>query len=39
MQFSLLDLKINTTCDSMNFTLLTELMLLHYIVKVKTVKM
>jgi len=38
MQFSLLDLKMNGTCDSMNFTHLTYLMLLHYLVKVKTPK-
>jgi len=38
MQFSLLDLKINGTCDSMNFTHLTYLMLLCYLVKVKTPK-
>jgi len=36
MQFSLLDLQMNDTCDAMNFTLLTWLVLLHYLVKVKT---
>jgi len=30
-----LDLKMNGTCDSVNFTHLTYLMLLHYLVKVK----
>ena len=35
MQFSLLDLEMNDTCDGMNFTHLTQLMLLHYLVKVK----
>jgi len=39
MQFSLIDLEMNGTCDSMNFTHLTQLMLLHYFVKVKTPKM
>ena len=39
MQFSLLDLEMNDTCDGMNFTHLTQLMLLHYLVKVETVKM
>jgi len=39
MQFSLLDLQINDTCDIMNFTHLTWLVLLHYFVKVKTLKM
>jgi len=39
MQFSLLDLQMNETCDIMNFTLLTWLVLLHYLVKVKTQKM
>jgi len=38
MQFSQLDLKMNGICDGMNFTHLTELMLLHYLVKVKTLK-
>jgi len=38
--FSLLDLEMNGTCDSMNFTHLTKLMLLlHYLVKVRTPKM
>ena len=33
MQFSLLDLQMNVTCDIMNFTHLTWLVLLHYLVK------
>jgi len=36
MQFSLLDLQKNDTCDIINFTHLTWLVLLHYLVKVKT---
>ena len=36
MQVSLLDLKIGDTCDGMDFIQLTYLMLLHYLVKVKT---
>jgi len=39
MQFSPLDLEVNGTCDSMNVTHLTQLMLLHYLVKVKTPNM
>jgi len=39
MQFSLLDFQMNDTCEGMNFTHLTKLMLLHYLVKVKTLKM
>jgi len=39
MPFSLLDLEKNCTCDSMNFSHLTWLMLLHYLVKVETPKM
>jgi len=39
MQFSLLHFKMNDTCNSMNFIYLTQLMLLHYFVKVKTQKM
>ena len=39
MQFSFLDFKTNDTCEGMNVTHLTELMLLHYLVKVKTPKM
>jgi len=39
MQFSLLELTMNNTYDDMNFTHLTELMLLHYLVKVGTIKM
>jgi len=39
MQFSLLELTMNNTSDAMNFTHLTLLMLPHYLVKVKTVKM
>jgi len=38
MQFSLLELTMNSTCDGMHFTDLTELLLLHYLVKVETVK-
>jgi len=38
MQVSLLDLKIGDTCDGMDFIQLTYLMLLHYLVKVKTPK-
>ena len=38
MQFSLLDLEINGTCDSANFTHLTYVMLMHYLVKVKSPK-
>jgi len=30
---------MNNPCDGMNFTHLTQLMLLHYLVKVKTPKM
>jgi len=36
---SLFDLEMNDTCDIMNFTCLTWLVLLHYLVKVKTPKM
>jgi len=39
MHFSLLELAMSDTCDGMNFTHLTKLMLLHYLVKVETVKM
>jgi len=39
MQFSLLELTMNSTCNSMHITHLTELLLLHYLVKVETVKM
>ena len=39
MQFSLLDFKMNDTCDGMNFTDLTKLLLLHYFAKVMTWKM
>ena len=39
MPFSLLFLEKNSTCDGMNFTHLTWLMLLHYLVKVETLKM
>jgi len=38
MQFSLLDLTMNGTCDGINFTHLIYLALLHYLVKVETVK-
>jgi len=36
MPFSLLDLEKNNTCDGMNFTHLTLLTLLQYLVKVET---
>jgi len=39
IQFSLLALAMNDTCDGMNFTHLTKLVLLHYLVKLRTVKM
>jgi len=39
MQLSLLELQTNDTSDIMNFTHLTWLVLLHYLVKVKTQKM
>jgi len=39
MPFPLLDLEKNCTYDSINFTHLTRLMLLHYLVKVETPKM
>ena len=39
MPFLLLDLENNSTCDGMNFTHLTWLVLLHYLVKVETPKM
>jgi len=39
MQLSLLELQSNDTCDVMNFTHLAWLVLLHYLVKVKTPKM
>jgi len=39
MPFSLLDLEKNSTCDGMNFTDLTWLMLLYCLVKVETPKM
>ena len=39
MPFSLLDLEKNSTYEDMNFTHLTWLMLLHYLVKVETLKM
>jgi len=39
MQFSLLELTMNDTCDVMNSThLANNEMLLHYLVKVETVK-
>jgi len=38
MQFPLLDLPMNDLCDRVNFTHLTELMLLQYLVKVKTLQ-
>jgi len=37
--FSLLDFKMNSICECMNFTQLTYLMLLHNLVKVETPKM
>jgi len=39
MHFSPLELTMNDTCNGMNFTHLIQLMLLHYLVKVETVKM
>jgi len=39
MQFLLLDFKMNDTCDGINLTYLTWLLLLHYLVKVETSKM
>jgi len=39
MLFAVLDLAINDTHEGMNFTNLTLLMLLHYLVKVETPKM
>jgi len=39
MRFPLLALERNGTCDDMNFTHLTWLMLLHYLVKFETSKM
>jgi len=39
MQFLLLDFKMNDTCDCTNFTHLTWLLLLHYLVKFETPKM
>jgi len=39
MQFLLLDFKINGICEGTNFTYLSELMLLYYLVKVETPKM
>ena len=39
MPFSLLDLEKNGTCEGMNVTQLTRLLLLHYRVKVETPKM
>jgi len=39
MPFSLLDLEKNSTCDIMNSTHLTWLVLLHYLVKAETPKM
>jgi len=38
MQFSLLDFEMNDTCASMNFTHLTQLMMLHYLVKYEKLK-
>ena len=39
MQFSLLELTMNCTCEGVNFTHITQLIWLHYHVKVETVKM
>jgi len=39
MQLSLLELQTKGTCEIMNFTHLTWLVLIHYLVKVKTPKM
>jgi len=39
MPFSQLGLEKNCTCDVMNLTHLTWLLLLHYLVKVETMKM
>jgi len=39
MQFSLLDLEKNSTCDGMKFFYLTWLMFIHYLVKSETPKM
>jgi len=36
MPFSLLGLEKNSTCDGMNFTHLTWLLLLHCLIKVET---
>jgi len=38
MPFSLLDLEKNYTCDVMNLAHLTRLVLLHYLIKVETMK-
>jgi len=38
MPFSLLDLEKNCTCDVMNLTHLSCLVLLHYLVKTETTK-
>ena len=39
MSFSPLDLEKNSTCDDMNITHLTWLILLHYLIKAETLKM
>jgi len=39
MPFSLLDVKMNGTCDGVYFTCLNYLVLLHYLVKIETPKM
>ena len=39
MQFLLLDLQMNETRDSINLIHITLLVLLHYLVKVKTLEM
>jgi len=39
MQLSLLDFEMNDTREGMNFTHLTQLIMLHYLVKVETPKM
>jgi len=39
MQFSVLDLEKNCTCDGMNLTHLTWLVLPHYLIKIEIPKM
>jgi len=38
MSFSLLDLKMDRTCEGMNFAHLTKLLLLHYLVTFEILK-